>query len=119
MLPKKIGHKNIVLYCHKIVCARLFVQDYYRFDPRDLYYVVKNLASQLTKDSKDQTRFTNKNDPVARIYIIMGYVSRRSVKTLCVRTVTHVSSSPQKMCVHIVTDVSSSPQAVRAYCKTC
>ena len=63
----KLGHKKILLYCHKIVRTRLFVQDYNRFDPRNLYYIAKNLASHLMEESKDQTRFTNKNDPVARI----------------------------------------------------
>ena len=40
----------------------------------------------------------------------MGGVSPRSVEKLCVRIVTHVSSSPpKKMCVRIATNVSSSP----------
>ena len=43
--------------------TRLFVQDYHRYDPRILHYIVKNLASNLTQESEDQTRFININKP--------------------------------------------------------
>ena len=43
--------------------TRLFVQDYHRYDTRYLHYIVKNLASNLTQESEDQTRFININEP--------------------------------------------------------
>ena len=51
-------HKKLYLFF-----TRLFVKDYHRFDPRNLHYIVKNLASNMTQDSENQTRFINMNVP--------------------------------------------------------
>ena len=48
---------------HKKIVTRLFVQDYHIYDARNYHYIVKNLASNLTQDSEDHTRFINMNEP--------------------------------------------------------
>ena len=49
------------------IVRELFGQDYHRFDPRSIYYIVKNMTSHVMKESEYQTRFNNKNKPLARI----------------------------------------------------